>query len=358
MSRPAIRRLAGGALLLALVSCRSGQSEVPKIQRVMLPDRIQGATIRAVGDLRRGYGTERARQTLLRLKQMGVNTIGVLLEGHMADVHAREIRGPSADERQAARAALEDAAELGLATVLVPHLYLDDGGWRGDIAPNDEAQADRFWAAHDRFILEAADVAEAGRASLLSIGVELKGLSSKPDTKGRMAQLASRVRERFRGRLTYSANWDEAEQVVFWDTVDIAGVNGYYPLLPDPVRGAESVHRRLAALADLAGREVLVLEVGYRSGPMSHLRPWEWPQDVPDDIDQLAQARAWAAVLSQWLGAPEVRGLMVWVIPTDPDDPASEPPNGFNPLNKPAEEVIRRAFTQAPGSMVQALGDL
>ena len=51
-----------------------------------------------------------------------------------------------------------------------------------------------------------------------------------------------------------------------------------------------------------------------------------------------------AAQRLHWLHADGVRGLMVWVVPTDPDDPASEPAHGFNPLNKPAEQVICRVF--------------
>jgi hypothetical protein len=90
---------------------------------------------------------------------------------------------------------------------------------------------------------------------------------------------------------------------------------------------------------------VVVLEVGFRSSPLPHLRPWEWPDSVEPVVDTAAQANAWAAVLTHWFGAPGVRGLMVWVVPTDPDDPASEPRHGFNPLNKPAEEVIARVYS-------------
>ena len=59
---------------------------------------------------------------------------------------------------------------------------------------------------------------------------------------------------------------------------------------------------------------------------------------------------AYAAMLAHWLEAPGVRGLLLWVVPTDPDDPASEPAHGFNPLNRPAEQVIRRAFLGEPES--------
>ena len=228
--------------------------------------------------------------------------------------------------------------------MLIPHLYLDDGAWRGDIRRDDPGDAEAWWGSSAAFVLQAAAVAEATGATVLSVGVELKGLSKDARHGARMRALTQAVRRQYGGALTYSANWDVAEAVGWWGAVDFAGVNGYYPLVPEPERGAEAVARRLSALAASAGRPVLVLEAGYRASPLSHLRPWEWPDQVEASVDPAAQARAWAAVLTHWLEAEGVRGLMVWVVPTDPDDPASEPAHGFNPLNKPAEEVIGRVF--------------
>ena len=57
-----------------------------------------------------------------RLKHMGVNTIGVLMEGRMRDLSDSEILAPPKGEQEAIADALLDANELGLATVLVPHI--------------------------------------------------------------------------------------------------------------------------------------------------------------------------------------------------------------------------------------------
>lgn len=343
-----MRRAVWPALALVLVhvlaGCKSQPRELRRYDPVPLPQRVAAANLRPVGDARRGYGSDKAEETLLRLKGLGVNTVAFLLEGRMKDLADTEIRGPDDDEHARIEAGLVAARRLGFATVLIPHLYLDDGQWRGHLQPEATSEADVWWASYRAFMLRSAKLARAGSATVLSVGVELKALSKQVEAYRQMKALAFELREVFPGQLTYSANWDEAEDVGFWDLVDFAGVNGYYPLEPDPVRGAEAVARRLTRLAERAGREVLVLEAGYRAGPGSHARPWEWPEDVPDDVDENAQAEAWAAVLAAWLDAPGVRGLGVWVIPTDPDDPASEPRNGFNPLNRPAEVVIGRAF--------------
>ncbi len=313
-------------------------------QPVPLPRVVTGANVRAVGDERRGYGTRTARETLTRLQAIGVNTIGVLMEGRMKSAGDVEIEMPSKRALESVAKMLVDANALHLATILIPHLYLDDHTWRGEIAFLDPTARDAWWRAYQAFIDTAAETASSSGTTVLSIGTELKAMSKSEDTHRRMRALAARVRTRFSGLLTYNANWDEAEAVTFWDVVDIAGVNGYYPLLPDPARGAEQVARRLGALSRIANKEVLVLEVGYRSSPLSHVEPWGWPDQVTEIVDDASQASCWAAVLAHWLGAPGVRGLLIWVVPTDPDDPASEPRHGFNPLNKPAEEIIRRAF--------------
>ncbi|NJK88398.1 MAG: hypothetical protein HC923_02705 [Myxococcales bacterium] len=229
------------AALLVLTCCSpmSARSDPPP-SAVPLPDRIQGANLRPVGDARRGYGTRTARATLERLRGMGVNTIGVLMEGRMKNVGDPNVRSPSERDLEAVRQMLKDANQLGFATILVPHLYLDDGSWRGDIRfEGDDDTRARWWRSYARFLLTAADVASSSGTTALSIGVELKGLSPEVETRRVMQELANQIRSRFAGLLLYSANWDEAEQVAFWSVVDVAGVNGYYPLVPDPVRGAE-----------------------------------------------------------------------------------------------------------------------
>lgn len=342
-------RLAALVIASAAIACQTKPRLGPPPKQVVpLPEQVRGANLRPVGDDRRGYGSKTARRTMVRLRRLGANTIGVLMEGRMDDLSDRTVLAPPKQEQEEIAAALVDANALGLATILVPHIYLSDGSWRGEIRFEDEAHREAWWRSYVAFMDVAAAIAASGGASMLSIGVELKAISSEDDTAERMRALAARVRRDFPGLLTYSANWDEAEEVAFWDAVDVAGVNGYYPLTPDPHRGAERVGRRLTALARIARRDVVVLEVGYRSSPLSYVRPWEWPDQVDAVVDDASQARAWAAALTHWIGSPGVRGLMAWVIPTDPDDPASEPRHGFNPLNKPAEEVISRAFSGEP----------
>lgn len=339
--------LLGFALTLGL-SCSPFRAPPARALAIRpLPAVVTGANLRPVGDHRRGYGSDVARDTLRRLRALGVNTVGILMEGRLADLSDRDVRLPSGGDLERIRGVLRDAHGMGLAAVLIPHLVLDTGAWRGRIQLDAPAEQQLFWDSYGRFIRAAAALAHENGVAVLSLGVELKGLSGTASGLAHMHALAAEVRQVYRGALSYNANWDEAEAVQFWGAVDLIGINAYYPLQPDPLRGAARIADRWRALSARTDRPILALEVGYRASPMSHEKPWQWPDHIDPIVDEQAQARAWAAVLTHWIAPPTLRGLLLWVVPSDPDDPASEPPHGFNPLNKVAESVIRRGFHTA-----------
>jgi hypothetical protein len=60
--------------------------------------------------------------------------------------------------------------------------------------------------------------------------------------------------------------------------------------------------------------------------------------------DQLAQARAYRALLAPLLDEPDFAGFFVWRVYSDPDDVSQEAEWGFSPRGKLAELVVRDAF--------------
>jgi hypothetical protein len=103
-------------------------------------------------------------------------------------------------------------------------------------------------------------------------------------------ELIAAVRERYTGRLTYAANFDEYVSVAFWDALDLIGVNAYFPLRrhylprirpPELEALLESrwsvVLERLDAFRRAAGledRRVLFTELGYSRRSHSTIEPW------------------------------------------------------------------------------------
>lgn len=103
-------------------------------------------------------------------------------------------------------------------------------------------------------------------------------------------ELIADVREVYRGRLTYAANFDQYQAVGFWDDLDVVGINAYFPLRPTFVPGEDpravepvleaSWRRILGELRDwrrerrLGNRPVVFTELGYTPRAGSTVNPW------------------------------------------------------------------------------------
>jgi hypothetical protein len=208
----------------------------------------------------------------------------------------------------------------------------------------------------------ARDAADA-HADALSIGVECKSWSGRFGNV--WTSLIRDVRAVYPGLLTYSANWDEAENVLFWDQLDLVGINAFYPLADH--NGASDQEYREGALRnaeivrDLSDRlEMPILFVeksATRRAPNAAIEPWLWPDGMENVvISEHEQARALDALFEAFLPEPWFAGFFVWRYYNNLDDVSQEGIWGFSPHAKQAEHVLRDAFAAPwasdPGSFV------
>lgn len=311
----------------------------------------------------RGLGSDAARRTLDRLKALGLDGVVLPVGLHASSLEASSVRPGSLlddDGRRRLGRMIDDAHARGLFVVLVPHLQLDDGAWRGDLTP---ADLDGFLRSYEAVVGTLADVGERHCAEVLSAGVELKSLTKDPRADEGFTRLARTLRERFSGELTYSANWDEVDTVRHWALFDRAGVNAFHPLAFAPGADDDTLRthalgaqRALADLEGRIGRPVWFVEVGFKAVPETHLRPWEWPSEVQAHTlpyDDEAQARAYRAVIWALRHSDAVDGVFFWMVPSDLDDGEHawrfEPQQGFSFLDKAAEAEVRNLVTDRPG---------
>ncbi len=302
----------------------------------------------------RGYGTRASARLLDELARMGTTWVAVTPFGRLWSLDstriAMDFEAPYEANRRAIRRFVRQAHARGLRVLLVPHLWVETGGWRGQVDPGTPGRWAAYRESYRRFVLAwARDAAEVG-VDMLSVGVECKSWS------GRFGpywdDLVDQVRAVFPGLLTYSANWDEAADVLFWDRLDVVGINAFYPLAERPGEPDEALGARARAIAEEVGRlaeaedkPVLFVEIGYTSRPHPEVAPWTWPEDLRQPVvDEAAQARAYAALLDAFLPRPWFVGFFVWRYYADLDDISQEPPWGFSPHGKQAERLLRAAF--------------
>ncbi|MCB9658605.1 MAG: hypothetical protein R3B40_29040 [Polyangiales bacterium] len=318
---------------------------------------IRGVTIGPIESAQqpgRGYGTQSSEALLDHLAEMGVTWVSLTPFGRIWSLSSTDIQmdfeAPYEDNRIAVRTMIHQARERGIRVLLIPHLWVETTGWRGEIDPGTPEGWIAYQASYRAFLMRwAQDAADAG-ADALSLGVECKSWSGRFPRF--WTELIRDVRAVFPGLLTYSANWDEVEDVLFWDQLDFIGVNAFYPLAEahgasdeQYLDGAVERARDVAALAEAIQRPVLFVEVGYTTRADAAVEPWLWPDGMEGVvIDEREQARALEAMFRAFLGEPWFAGFFVWRYYASLDDVSQEARWGFSPHTKLAEQVLRDAF--------------
>lgn len=320
-------------------------------------DGIRGVTVGPIESSLfpdRGYGTESSAALLDFLAQRGVNWISITPFGRIWDLSSTEIQmdfeAPYEENRLAVRRMIEQAHARGIRVLVIPHLWVEAGGWRGEIELGSPERWEAYQRSYRAFVTAWARDAAAAGADAFSIGVECKSWSGR--FGGYWRSLITDVRGIFDGLLTYSANWDEAEDVLFWDQLDLIGINAFYPLADHPgatfdeyVRGATSAQEGVAELAAVLEMPVLFVEVGYTTREDAAVEPWLWPDDMTEVvIDEREQARALLASFRAFLPQPWFTGFFVWRYYADLDDVSQEAIWGFSPHGKRAEPLLERVF--------------
>jgi len=303
----------------------------------------------------KGYGSAAYQTTLAETQRLGGNWISLTVFGRIANLQPTGIsptfEAPYAENRVAVARAVKQAHALGLRVLLVPHLWVESGGWRGEIEPGDEAAWERWSAAYRTFLLGWAEVARDARVDLFSLGVELRSWLTT-DRAPSFVELAREVRSHYPGLLTYAANWDDVDDTVILGELDLIGVNAFFPLteragatVEELIEGGRKVATNLGAVAARWQKPIVLTEFGYTTRVDPALRPWEWPDAMTNVVvDEAAQDRAYFGLLAPLIDEPWLAGAFVWRVYADPNDVSQEAEWGFSPRGKLAELSLRDAY--------------
>jgi hypothetical protein len=244
------------------------------------------------------------------------------------------------------------ARSFGIRTLLKPHLWVagwHDTVWTGEI----EMKSDDLWKAwfesYRRFILHYAALAEKQGMEALAVGTELQGATLGHEAEWR--EIIRQVRAVYHGKLTYAANWDhEFEAIQFWDALDLAGVQAYFPLseksdptLEELMAGWEQPLKTLERVAGRTRRSVVFTEVGYKSSDRASVEPWVWRSQ--DRVNPEVQARCYEAMFRSAWGKPWFKGAYIWKWFPNYDTSRSAEDNNFTPQGKPAGKVLALWFS-------------
>ena len=222
------------------------------------------------------------------------------------------------------------------------------------------AQSEEEWLevqqAYEKLYLAIAELSlEFPEFKLLSIGTELKQFTKRrPEFFKALIQKIRTINPNL--KLTYAANWDEYDQITFWDDLDYIGVNAYFPLVN---KATPTVHelkeafvpikKNIKNIACLHNKPVVFTEYGYRSIDYAAWESWKLGQERHGITPNYKiQNNAYQAFFETFWNEKWVKGGYFWewfsyenqnyYIPNDND--------GWGINNKPVEKIIKKWYSK------------
>ncbi|HVC08414.1 MAG TPA: hypothetical protein VNH15_00560 [Elusimicrobiota bacterium] len=294
------------------------------------------------------YQSASAGQSLQALAQTGARWAAVIPTWYMGSAKDSKL-GPTraSPSDESVVAAMRRAKALGLLVALKPHVDLENGHPRSDIDPKD---APAWFVNYRAMILHYARLAAQGHADMFVVGTELLHVDG-PAHRGDWKRLIAEVRAVYPGPLTYAANSYNFIRVSFWDKLDYIGIDGYFPMPGGDNEtllrlGWEAYKPVIAAMSAAYGKPVLFTEVGISSQKGANLRPWNFGDFGPLDLQvQKAYLQAFLDTFGRdkWCAG-------FWLWDWEADSRSMGPQDkGQGVRGKPAEKLLENYFKRWRG---------
>lgn len=232
--------------------------------------------------------------------------------------------------------------------MLKPHIWIRHGQYTGHLTMQTEEAWKQLEDSYRGFILDYAKLAQEEQVAIFSIGVELEQfVANRPQY---WKDLIKEIRAIYKGKLTYSSNWDEYSRVPFWDQLDFIGIDSYFPVSESQTPTVQEVQDGLQrwkgemnAFSQVHKKQILFTEWGYRSIDFAGKEPWATSREE-GKVNLEAQANATKAVFETFWKEDWFAGGFVWKWFIHHDQVGGPENNRFTPQNKPAEAVIQSYY--------------
>ncbi len=247
-------------------------------------------------------------------------------------------------------AQIQYAHNLGLKVMLKPHVWISGQGWAGDYQLDTDDQWDQWGESYSDYILSYAQVADSLDVEILCIGTEYrKAVTIRPDI---WRKLISDVRKIYDGKVVYAANWDNYENVSFWDQLDYIGIDAYFPLseqknpaLDHLTSKWDSIKTSIHSFSEEWNKPILFTEFGYQSIDYAADGHWKHDQDTLS-VSMNNQVVAYQALFDTFWNESWFHGGFFWKWHSDHARAGGVKDKQFTPQNKPAQKTIADWYGQ------------
>jgi hypothetical protein len=261
-----------------------------------------------------------------------------------SNVYKHPARTPS-DLSLAAIAGL--AHGLGLKVMLKVHLAVIDGADNSELAPTN---LNAWFQSYQAAVLTYAKLAAVNGVERFCFGGEIEALDFQNDAKWRA--MVSAIRQVYGGAVLYTSRQSNSHftKIHWWDALDYAGVDAYFPLArtannPTVSQLLEAWNEPISTLEtwqEQIGKQVMFAEVGYRSITGANKDPANSKR--PGQINLELQERLYEALFQSFYSRQWLAGIYVWSWFADntrqgPSDPS------YSPQGKPALATLANWYS-------------
>ena len=254
------------------------------------------------------------------------------------------------------------AKQVGLKVFLKPHIVLSKleeinktvkdktrgVEWRGELSLKKEKDWQILEANYETYILQLAQVAETHKVDLFAVGTEMKKFTTQRPAFWK--QLIQKVRKIYSGPITYAANWDEYDKIVFWQDVDYIGVDTYFPInkmktpeIRKTIKNWKAIQKQLKKLSKVEDRKILLTEFGYRNVSYAGKRPWTHDKGENIQLNDQTQVNLYKAFFQTFWEKSWIAGGFSWKWFAQPK---SGKDTSFSVQGKPALAVLQKWYAQ------------
>jgi hypothetical protein len=281
------------------------------------------------------------------MKKLGTNSVLMMVPWYQKDIRQNQMEPRWGWNKEnitlpddKLKNLVDHAHQLGMKVLLMPYLRFDyrgDKEWRGVLQPQNLGEWQKNYS---QFILHYAQLAQAWRIEYFCVGSELGSMEKE---EAFWNGLIFRVREKYRGKLIYSANWDHYTVPNFWNDLDAIGISSYNRLTDEENPSLTQLKRSwrkskkemLSFQEKFPDKKLIITEVGYPSLKGACKDPWNYFATTPTDAQE--QALCYRAFVETWNDTPELEGVFwwVWFGAGGPED------RSYTPRGKPAAQVLK-----------------
>lgn len=241
------------------------------------------------------------------------------------------------------------AHEKGIKVMLKPQVWIPRG-WTGALDFSNDEDWLKWETTYERYILRFAALADSAQTDMFCIGTEFNtAIQQRPQF---WSSLIVKIKKLYKGKLTYSANWDDWSRVPFWGELDYIGLGGYFPLVTETTPSVaalktawQPIKERLRTYSQQQGKPVLFTEFGYLSVDSCGWRNWELERGIEGrNINQQAQANCYEALFYTFQRENWWAGGFLWKWFPNMRGHEGYPERDYTPQGKVGEQTLRKWY--------------